>query len=367
MEWLIQLLAGFVSDIIGTKNTLDANEMNAENVEKTNMTNAQIAEKTNEANLKIARETNAANAEQAELAYERSKPITQVANMRAAGMSLPAAIQSLSGGGTYTAPVMQGATMQGSHAESSHFERLPNNLGALIERFATMPANVTQVELNNQALESARQEYVHRQNAERRAQQEHDMKMDEMLYNKWERENMNNFMGLMTSVAHDKNIEPDENESFHKFIRRLGLQDNAIYRKLPISAHERVFNYYKQQLQEQRDAISAQDKHNIDAQTFADMRARAADYKAESNARKKEYKLRELQADARTIAAQMEYDTNRIERDFKFTKTKDGRITMTPHAGISAVANEFWKTIGSIVGVDYVGDVLAGLIRVPVK
>lgn len=346
----------FVMSLVDRKIAADQfNSTQSFNVAATNATNAN--------NRKMVEMTNQANAEQAELAYQRSKPATQVANMRAAGMSLPAALGALSNGGSYSPVPFTSSTDVAPHVDN------PPDLGLskAIERLSSMPANVTQQIANEQALESARQEYVHRQNAERRAQQEHDMKMDEMLYNKWERENMNNFMGLMTSIAHDKNIEPDENESFHKFIRRLGLQDNAIYRKLPISAHERVFNYYKQQLQEQRDAISAQDKHNIDAQTFADMRARAADYKAESNVRKKEYKLRELQADARTIAAQMEYDTNRIERDFKFTKTKDGRITMTPHAGISAVANEFWKTIGSIVGVDYVGDVLAGLIRVPIK
>ena len=60
----------------------------------------------NKHNEKMVAAQNAAAANEAEKAYERSKPTTQVTNMRQVGMSQAGAVNALNGGGSYTpAPV----------------------------------------------------------------------------------------------------------------------------------------------------------------------------------------------------------------------------------------------------------------------
>lgn len=60
----------------------------------------------NKTNREMVAAQNAAAAAESEKAYERSKPTTQVTNMRQVGMSQAGAISALNGGGSYTpAPV----------------------------------------------------------------------------------------------------------------------------------------------------------------------------------------------------------------------------------------------------------------------
>lgn len=105
---------------------------------------ANTARKTNEANAAAVDKTNQANAEQAELAYKRSMPTRQVANLMAAGMSKSAALQSLSGGGSYSAPVMQSAQSQSPNLD----------FAALAERIGGIPSNAQQSAMVKQQLES---------------------------------------------------------------------------------------------------------------------------------------------------------------------------------------------------------------------
>lgn len=65
--------------------------------------------KQNKRNLAQQQWANAQNVRQAELAYQRSKPTTQVGNMMQAGMSRAGALNAINGGGSYTpAPVSAG-------------------------------------------------------------------------------------------------------------------------------------------------------------------------------------------------------------------------------------------------------------------
>lgn len=103
-------LLGFGSNIMtnlfNKKFADEANKTNLEIARQTNEANMQMTNATNLANRELVREQNAAAAAEAEKAYQRSKPTTQVANMQAAGMSLAGAINSLNGGGSYSpAPV----------------------------------------------------------------------------------------------------------------------------------------------------------------------------------------------------------------------------------------------------------------------
>lgn len=70
------------------------------------ITNPIMQNKTNKHNAQMVAAQNAAAAAESEKAYERSKPTTQVTNMRQVGMSQAGAINALNGGGSYTpAPI----------------------------------------------------------------------------------------------------------------------------------------------------------------------------------------------------------------------------------------------------------------------
>lgn len=103
-------LLGFGSNIMtnnyNKKLQDEANKTNIQIARETNQANRDMTAATNLANRELVREQNAAAAAEAEKAYQRSKPTTQVGNMQAAGMSLAGAINSLNGGGSYSpAPV----------------------------------------------------------------------------------------------------------------------------------------------------------------------------------------------------------------------------------------------------------------------
>lgn len=107
---LFASLFGFGSNIFtnmfNKKYQDEANKTNLEIARQTNEANMNMTAATNLANRQLVREQNAAAAAEAEKAYQRSKPTTQVGNMQAAGMSLAGAINSLNGGGSYSpAPV----------------------------------------------------------------------------------------------------------------------------------------------------------------------------------------------------------------------------------------------------------------------
>ena len=94
---------GFIGNVFGSAISAAAS---AANTKQINETNLKIAEMTNKANRELVDAQNKAAKEESELAYQRSKPTTQVGNMVAAGMSRAGAINALNGGGSYTpAPV----------------------------------------------------------------------------------------------------------------------------------------------------------------------------------------------------------------------------------------------------------------------
>ncbi len=128
--------------------------------EKTNRINQQLAREANQTNLQIARETNAANREmttqtnlanrqlvadqnqaakeEAELAYQRSKPTTQVANMMSSGMSLAGAINSLNGGGSYSPAPINASRDEASRDEAAQVSP------AMMESSAGLWSNIAQ-------------------------------------------------------------------------------------------------------------------------------------------------------------------------------------------------------------------------------
>lgn len=128
--------------------------------EKTNLINQQLAREANQTNLRIARETNEANRdmttqtnlanrqlvadqnqaakEEAELAYQRSKPTTQVGNMMSSGMSLAGAINSLNGGGSYSPAPVNASRDEASRDEAAQVSP------AMMESSAGLWSNIAQ-------------------------------------------------------------------------------------------------------------------------------------------------------------------------------------------------------------------------------
>ena len=128
--------------------------------EKTNLINQQLAREANVTNLRIARETNEANRdmttqtnlanrqlvadqnqaakEEAELAYQRSKPTTQVGNMMSSGMSLAGAINSLNGGGSYSPAPVNASRDEASRDEAAQVSP------AMMESSAGLWSNIAQ-------------------------------------------------------------------------------------------------------------------------------------------------------------------------------------------------------------------------------
>ena len=107
--------------------------------------------KQNRRNMQAIERQNAQAAAESEKAYQRSKPTTQVTNMRQAGMSQAGAINALNGGGSYTpAPVAAG---QEQMLDFSGIQ------GAL--------ANMAQVGLANAQLKEQKRQFNENLNLER--------------------------------------------------------------------------------------------------------------------------------------------------------------------------------------------------------
>lgn len=261
--FLAVLASAIIAGVIGYAGNVATNNANQQITESTNAANASNVEQTNATNLQIARETNAANVEQANLAYQRSRPINQIYDMMQAGMSKQGALNKLAGGGTYVPATVVGATMQPYERKSPIFQNPLGGMSDIIRSLGDVPQNVMQQETIQTNLEKTRQELEFARNEERRRQQAHDLDMDEKIYNKWQRESMDNFMSLMENAAQEKNIQPKPNQSMHEYVRELGLQDNADYKKLPASARQRAFEHFKQAQEEKRAQRSADDTHKL--------------------------------------------------------------------------------------------------------
>lgn len=353
------IIGGFLNFLLG----MFTNSFNAQNIAETNASNERSVRETNQTNLQISRETNDANAAQAHAAYLQSLPETQVRDMISAGISKGAALQKVAGGGTYTAPVMQPATMQASQKQA--FQADTGAIQAAIDRWSSIPSNVIQRKLQQQEMDKIRMEMFHAEQEEKRKQELHDYEVWQRQYGKDIATITDAFNSKIMAKVAEGSINLDNISSKHQFINAFGLANDKDWIKLPKIVQDKFFNDTLLQAKELRDIQSSDDSHQsaIDAhkaaeQNIKQLKAHYEQWKKEQNARDKELKNRELEADIRSIMLDMQYHDEDLKRDFKFERGKDGHIRMTPHAGISAVANEFWKTLGSIIGLDYVGDIL---------
>ncbi len=201
---------------------------------------AKQTRETNEANLAAVDKTNQANAEQAELAYKRSLPTRQVANMMAAGMSKSAALQSLAGGGSYSAPVMQSAQMQSPNLD----------FAALAERIGGIPSNAQQSAMIKQQLESMRLDNdIKREQlelAKAQAAREATIQTGDFEARQYDRETAKQTDALRAIInrrAAEFKINLNDIKSEQELIDKLKLNDVAEWTNARASSRDNVLAY----------------------------------------------------------------------------------------------------------------------------
>lgn len=195
---------------------------------------------TNEANTTAVEKTNQANAEQAELAYKRSMPTRQVANMIAAGMSKSAALQSLAGGGSYSAPVMQTAQRQSPNLD----------FAALAERIGGIPSNAQQSAMIKQQLESMKLDNdIKREQlelAKAQAAREATIQTGDFEAREYDRETAKQTDNLRTIInkrAAEFKVNLNDIKSEQDLIDKLKLNDVAEWTNARASSRDNVLAY----------------------------------------------------------------------------------------------------------------------------
>lgn len=258
--------------------------------------NAESIDETNQANLQAVRETNAANAEQANLAYERSRPLAQITDMQRAGISVPAAMQKIAGGGTYQAPTLQAGTQM---AKQFDFSQLSGSL----ERLGSIPSAVNQERMQKVELDHIMQQMQLERDAAERETQLHQ-------YNLWKEQHGKEVATLLdaasrelASLSIDKGIYLNNYKSFEDFVHATGFDQTQTYRDLPHlarvqlqSGYNTQFEQLRSERQQSNNDIAAQDKHEIDEKTKTQLQKSIEDFDAAKDAREKEYEARKVRA-----------------------------------------------------------------------
>lgn len=318
---------------------------------------ANTARKTNEANAAAVDKTNQANAEQAELAYKRSMPTRQVANMMAAGMSKSAALQSLAGGGSYSAPVMQSAQAQSPNLD----------FAALAERIGGIPSNAQQSAMVKQQLESMkldndikREQLEMAKAAAARDAAAQGFNLERDSYDFETRKQTDALRAIISKRAAEMNVNLNDIKSEQDLIDKLKLNDVAEWRDARSTSRDNVLTYLGVTNNMRNTNQSAQDAHRK-------MVAEYNDYKAAKGAREKEYHLREMAAtfEQMLISRNMSQEWETIKDNFEF---KDGKLVLnadgTPKInnpeGVEAYGKirGFWRDLSDIIPINVLGDVI---------
>ena len=128
---------------------------------------------TNKKNQEIAREQNALQVRESEKAYERGKPINQVAQMQAAGMSKAGALNAINGGATY-----QPAPMTSAQAQAPQID-LSTAFDGLMQIGENAKQRKLQEDLQEQQIKAAKQAQE-AQFEENEKQRKHDALMKDV-------------------------------------------------------------------------------------------------------------------------------------------------------------------------------------------
>lgn len=249
---LLGLIFGIVSVVAGTGLGLYQNYSNQQSIKDTNATN-----------LRISQETNQSNVEQAELAYRRSLPMTQVNNLMSAGMSRQGALSALTGGGTYSAPTMQGAQMQAPLQDFtgvvSAFERLQN-----------IPSNVEQANLIETQRNALQVDIQNKLNADAREQERHEFDMWKQVYDKNTALALDSGSSKIANALIDSGKTIEDFKDFETLLRDLNLDKDKDIRNLNYVARQQLedgvrskFDSERARQDQENKNLAAKDSHDL--------------------------------------------------------------------------------------------------------
>ena len=361
---LTQPMATLFGSGISAAAGLAGNSINADNVSATNAANYRMQQSVNQTNMQIAEKTNAANKELAELAYTRSLPVQQVNNMMAAGMSRGAALQALSGGGSYTAPVMQGSTAQASQNLPKNFD--VSTLQSAFERIGNIPMVKQQMDLTDEQMrklteeiESLKNRELREQNADVRAQESHRTEQDERLYRRDEQRSYDEVRNALDAALLENGLTYDDIKSRGDMFRYIGKTD--AWKNAKGDAITRVFTDISQNRDNIRNERAADDKHEIDQQTLKRLRADLDDFNAEKDTRVKEYKARSIVADIAYAAGVEKQLLMQYSHDLEFTTDEDGTERLRFSRKVSERAKRAWERVADTIGIGIIKDLLGAI------
>lgn len=335
--------------------------------------NEKSIQETNQANLEAVEKTNAANAEQAELAYKRSLPVNQIRTLMDAGMSRAGALSKITGGGTYTAPVLQSGSSMASQKDLSGLMSAFDNLQGI-------PSNVEQSRLQEQQLSDLKQLANLREKDELRKQEQHDFDMWTKLYGKNVTLMLDNLSNKIVSMAADKGISLDDIDSIDKLVSIFKLDKDADWRNLPRIARTQVLDAVYRQAAEnraeradvradnadkradnadKRAQRAADDAHKIDEQRLQQLKNDVTDWNDEHDARVKEYKYREAVAELGRILKEMDIDVAQVRADIQ---KNNGNVNKSIEW--SEGFDLLWHQLVKILGFEAASDLIKGLVSI---
>lgn len=347
--WLLALILGLVGAVTTIGLGVSQNKTNTENVQQ-----------TNQENYKIAQMTNQSNVEQANLAYQRSLPLNQVNNLMAAGMSRQGALSSLTGGGSYTAPVMNGSQAQAPQVDYS-------SISSAMERLQNIPANVEQSQLIDQQRHALAVDTQNKINADQRAQEQHEFNMWKQGYDKNTALMLDSGSSKVANALIDSGKTIEDFKDFESMIRELGLSGDKDIRNLAHVARQQLedgvrskFDADRARQQQENQNLESLDQHLLSELNRKDLRNRIDDYKFEKNARKKEYKLREIRADLDELLASEGLSLEEYKRSLEFNEDGTPKFSRK----VSERAKRAWDRMADTFGVGVLRDLLRGVVSI---
>lgn len=350
--WLLALILGLVGAVTTIGLGVSQNKTNTENVQQ-----------SNQENYKIAQMTNQSNVEQANLAYQRSLPLNQVNNLMAAGMSRQGALSSLTGGGSYTAPVMNGSQAQAPQVDYS-------SISSAMERLQNIPANVEQSQLIDQQRHSLAVDTQNKINADARAQEQHEFNMWKQGYDKNTALMLDSGSSKVANALMDSGKNIEDFKDFESMIRDLGLAGDKDIRNLTHVARQQLedgvrskFGSERARQQQENQNLASADQHKIDVQHLKDMREDYSNAVKEHKTQDKERLVREGVAELQKILNDRNISIEKFRDSIRFDS--DGKPNLLNRA--EEHIKESWRFIGDLFGIGYLGDVLRGLFAVVPK
>lgn len=346
-----------------------------------NLFNWFATEKTNEANLQAVRETNQSNVEQANLAFQHSLPTNQVRNLMAAGMSRQGALSSLTGGGTYTAPVLQSGHSDAPQVDFSQF-------ASAMDRLSDTPTNVEQYKLIQEQRHALEVDTQNKINADRRQQEAHTYAMWQQQHGKEYASALDEASKTLVNSMLDAGTSYSDYKDAHDAVRKLGLSNKPLFRNMPALAWSDLETAVRDANTERRANVAAKDAHTaaLDAlrnseaervlnhyqvnKLIADTESAWQNVQAFDEAtevRQKENAAKAAQADFLRIMSNFGISEHELKNANFWTKDADGNYIPRGIGNTKSGIYNAWQFVGTFFGVDLLADIVRGIVAISPK